>query len=39
MPVRCLNNGCPWRGSLEEYNNFHQDGCKLKEHGIDEWLK
>jgi hypothetical protein len=38
MTVRCLNPGCPFKGSFEEYNKFHQASCKLKD-GLDEWLK
>ena len=38
LTVRCLNDGCPYRGSFEEYKKFHQNSCTLKT-GLDEWLK
>jgi hypothetical protein len=38
MIVRCLNDGCPYRGTFEEYKNYHGKDCKLKQ-GLDNWLK
>jgi hypothetical protein len=34
MAVRCLNSGCPFKGSYEEYKKFHQSQCKLNK-GLD----
>lgn len=39
MIVKCLNEGCPYKGSYEEYKKFHQKSCKLQKGGLEEWLK
>lgn len=38
MTVRCLNEGCPYKGTYEEYKKYHQNQCTLAK-GFDEWLK
>lgn len=38
MTVRCLNDGCPFKASFEEYKKFHQNSCKL-EKGLEDWLR
>ena len=37
MKVRCLNSGCPFNGTYEEYINDHGKNCKLKD-GMDNWM-
>lgn len=36
--VRCLNEGCPFKGTFEDYKKYHSGTCKLKV-GLDNWLK
>ena len=38
MQVRCLNQGCPYKGTFEEYKKYHQKQCKL-DNGLEEWIK
>ena len=38
MKVRCLNEGCPWKGNFDEFSQFHNKNCKLKNGGINGWL-
>ena len=38
LTVKCLNSGCPFRDTFENYKNFHKGKCQL-EVGLDQWLK
>lgn len=29
MTVRCLNDGCPYKGTYDQYKKFHQTKCVL----------
>ena len=35
LVVRCLNDGCPFRGTFEDYKKYHKDSCNLKVGGLD----
>lgn len=37
LKVKCLNQGCPFNGSYEEYLHDHGKNCKLKD-GMDNWM-
>ena len=37
--VRCLSKDCTWKGSLDEFKKFHNENCRLKNGGLDVWLK
>jgi DNA-directed RNA polymerase subunit N (RpoN/RPB10) len=38
MPVRCLNEGCPYSDNFDNYKRSHMKNCRLKS-GLDDWLK
>lgn len=39
LKVKCKHAGCPWQGPFMEYRTFHKSGCRLREGGMEEWLK
>lgn len=30
LMVRCLNEGCPYKDTFEDYKKYHLGSCKLK---------